>query len=150
MGYSVTHQEVAVIFLQHARTTKWMLPGGFVDSADETPAHAAAREMYEELRGMQGDVAVANAVQLCETALAAELWSGPYGTPPFLPHAAFVLITDGNVLPTLDQLVSDFVPNRECSAIALVATTAVRGNALQLTSLDSGDLQFVCISTKMS
>ena len=119
------------IVLRNAHTGEWMLPGGLYDSkVDASRSHTAARETVEEVAGVSERDSPAEGTRLLNRAVMRGLWSGPYGTPPYEPHMAFVLINDGRAMPSVDDLVHRFVPNHECAEIALVPLEGVDGNSL--------------------
>ena len=143
MGHSRRHQATAVLFLRHAYTGKWMLPGGEYDGVIDTDRrHTAAREFVEEAQSVPGARAAVEGARLLQRAVDAQMWFGPYGAPPYEPHMAFLLLNDGHVLPDMDALVAAFAPNRECAEARLVPLAGLDGNSKTAGTFDGGsDLQ---------
>ena len=127
------------MLLKNARNGKFEPPGGLCDQADEDASHTAARETAEELLGVEEDKSSAAGKNLLELARSNNRWSGPYGTPPFIPHQAFILITDGQILPSIDELVTNFEPNAEASAAILVPLRSMDGNAMTVKPFGDGE-----------
>ena len=121
---------------------RWMVTGGNRNTDDASAAIAAARELYEEACGLDGDAAKDAGSLLLQSTAAAGNWSGPYGRrPPDRPHESFLLVTDGVSFPSVDNLVSAFQPKAECSYITLVPITGVDGSASSVTSFEGTTLQ---------
>ena len=141
VGFSRVHAKNVMLLLQHARTGLWMFPGGYEEPRDASRHHTAARELVEEVQGFSEDLSVDPGNRLLEAAVRRQVWLGPYGTAPYVPHMAFVLINDGSFLPEMDALVRAFRRNSECAAIALAPVASVDGNAMTLPTATLGQVQ---------
>ena len=127
LGYSQTRLEVCTIMLRLRRLSpggnaQWCTPGGYIEQ-DETPEHAAFRELFEELFSLPAEIAAERADEMTSHSLGDDI-SGPYGAT-FKNHA--FLLT--HVLGDVDNIISSFTPNDEIDAAMLVPLHAIDGSA---------------------
>lgn len=54
-GVVLSPKQKRVLLVHHARLDRWLLPGGHVEPADNTPADSARREVLEETGARLGD-----------------------------------------------------------------------------------------------
>ena len=135
IGHSQRQGVVVVLFLRHARTGEWMLPGGHYDSTvDASRDHTATREFVEEAQGVPSGRSAAAGNQLLQRATDAHRWHGPYGSHQ--SHMGFVLVNGGLVLPSMDALEAAFTPNHECTEATLVPLENVDGNSKSVVAAD--------------
>ena len=135
LGYSSEYEAVCAPLLRLAhphphRGMLWVTPGGLINDG-ELPAHAALRETCEELLSLDDHAASQRADDLL--AMVQAIYSnggtirltGPYGGT--YKHEAFLLT---HLLGAVDDLVANFVPNREVDQIRLVPVINIDGSAL--------------------
>mmetsp|Transcript_39577 Transcript_39577/g.117535 ORF Transcript_39577/g.117535 Transcript_39577/m.117535 type:complete len:211 (+) Transcript_39577:1-633(+) len=122
VGRSQRHAAPAgLLVMETGRRQRWMVPGGYVDRGDDDAAHAAFREMGEELLGLGKRAAAAQARHLLAQARHTGVLRGPFVSADG-SHHAFAVLADGLVGSGggIDGALEAFVRNRECAAAALV------------------------------
>uniref|UniRef100_A0A7S3STT4 Nudix hydrolase domain-containing protein n=1 Tax=Emiliania huxleyi TaxID=2903 RepID=A0A7S3STT4_EMIHU len=97
VGRSQRHAAPAgLLVMETGRRQRWMVPGGYVDRGDDDAAHAAFREMGEELLGLGKRAAAAQARHLLAQARHTGVLRGPFVSADG-SHHAFAVLADGLV-----------------------------------------------------